>query len=199
METRKWITLMAVVFVLGAFSSADACRCILNHLQRSYCDSNAVLKAKFLEATTRTLPGSQDVQKGYKVKVGKVLKGKLALESLTFISSPSHSCGYIHPSTGFNKDYLITAASNNNGDVSVNSCSYIVPWNKLLPKQRKGVEAAYNKGCTCGIEYCSSKPCSASEKTCSIEQYEGGDAENQLRNQICVPITRTTCEWRTIE
>ncbi|KAJ1095818.1 hypothetical protein NDU88_000969 [Pleurodeles waltl] len=198
MDTRKWITLMAVVLFLGGFSPTEACRCILNHPQRSYCKDNAALKMKFLEATTRTVPGSQNVQKGFKVEVDMVLKGNEALKSVTFISTlTGTSCEYTHPSNEFHKDYFITASVNNN-DASVHGCNYIVPWNELTLEQRKGVEGAYNKGCACEIISCTSQPCSTPEKTCVIEEYNGGDSEDQLKNQVCVLINPNTCEWKDI-
>ncbi|KAJ1095819.1 hypothetical protein NDU88_000969 [Pleurodeles waltl] len=174
-----------------------ACTCILNHPQRSYCNSEIVLKLKIHEAT-RTVSGSQ-AEKCYKVRVEKVLKGNVALKSLNSICTKSGTdCEYVHLSTNFHKDYLITA-SNNQGNISVSSCSYSVSWDELLHKQKKGVEGAYNKGCTCDIISCASRPCSTPQKTCAIEEYKGGDSENQLKNQVCVPVNSTTCRWKRIE
>lgn len=199
MDTRKWVTLMAGVLFLGASFPAEACRCLPIILQNSYCNSNTVLKVKFIEDATRTMPGSQDVQKGYKVKVEEVYKGEEALKTLTFIDAKSgSSCDYTHSSDEFHKDYLIATSSNAN-EVSVRGCNYIAPWNQLSIKQKKGVEGAYNQGCTCDILYCSSQPCSMAEKTCTLEEYTGGDAENQRKNQVCAPINSTTCNWKNIE
>lgn len=193
MDTWKWVTLMTGVLFLGAFSPAEACKCIINHLQVSYCNSDLVLNLKFQEPTT------QAGVKGYKVEVVKVLKGSVDLKSLKFISTMSGTdCEYFHPSTDFHKNYMITA-SKNNGKVSVSGCSYIVRWDELSHKQKKGVEGAYKKGCPCAIVSCSSQPCSAPQKTCTLDEYTGGDAKNQLKNKFCVPINPTTCKWKDVE
>ncbi|XP_078520291.1 metalloproteinase inhibitor 1-like [Lissotriton helveticus] len=199
MDTRKWVTLMAGVLFLGASFPAEACRCLPFILQNSYCKSTAALKVKFLAPATRPVPGSQDVQKGYKVKVGEVFRGDVGLETLTFIDAQSgSSCDYTHPSAEFNKDYLIVASVTASG-VSVRGCNYIASWDQLLIKLKKGVEGAYNQGCTCEIRPCYTKPCPMEPKTCTLEEYTGGDAETKLNNQVCAPINSTTCNWKNIE
>ncbi|XP_078539847.1 metalloproteinase inhibitor 1-like [Lissotriton helveticus] len=192
MDTRKWVTLLAGVLFVGALAPAEACKCIINHLQRSNCNSEIVLKLKIHEATT------QAGDKGYKVEVVQVLKGIVKLKTLKFITIMNGTdCEYFHPSTDFHKDYLITA-SNISGKVSVSSCSYSVRWDELSHNQKKGVEGAYYKGCSCAIESCATPRCSTAQKTCTIDEYNGGDAKKQLKNKFCVPVNTTTCQWKEV-
>ncbi|XP_078520890.1 metalloproteinase inhibitor 3-like [Lissotriton helveticus] len=192
MDTGKWVTLLAGVLFLGAFSPADACKCVENNLQRSYCTSDVVLKLKFQKATT------QDGMKGYEVKVIEVLKGNVKKELVKFITIMAGTdCEYSLSPTDFNKDYIITG-SYNNGKVSVGKCSYSNRWDNLSHQEKKGAEGAYKKGCSCAIESCSAQPCPTKQKTCTIDEYNGGEAKKQLKKQRCVPVNPTTCKWEDI-
>ncbi|XP_069065730.1 metalloproteinase inhibitor 1-like [Pleurodeles waltl] len=197
MDTRKWITVMAALLFVGVACPAEACRCIKDHLQRFYCNSNGVLKMRFIEPMQITDSGSQVT--GYKIQLDEVLKGSAELQSLTFISSSAGtSCEYHHSESDYNVEYLVTAY-NNSGDVSVSGCNYVVPWNELSSNQILGIQGAYSEGCTRNIISCFSPPCSPVQNTCVIEGDANPQTENQQKNQACVPNTNTTCSWKTIE
>ncbi|KAJ1095810.1 hypothetical protein NDU88_000962 [Pleurodeles waltl] len=200
MDRRKCILLVAGLLLLEISSPVEACICLPSVLQNSYCNSGvAVLKGKFLEPSQKPGESPTDVVKGYKVHILEVLRGDDALKSVTFIDSmKGTSCEYHHSPKGFNVDYLIIA-DNNNGDLTVSSCSYIEIWSGLSPKRILGVKGAYSEGCECKVVPCSSQPCSSEPRTCTLEQYEGGDGENQRKNQVCVPSKGPRCIWKTIE
>ncbi|XP_078520888.1 metalloproteinase inhibitor 1-like [Lissotriton helveticus] len=197
MDTRKWIAVVAALFVVGVACPAEACRCIKNHIQPFYCNSNAVLKMTFIEPAQITNNGAQVT--GYKIQVDEVIKCNAALQYLTFISSwAGSSCQYYHSESDYNIEYLVTAY-NDSGHVYVSGCHYVVPWSELSPKQILGFQSSYNAGCTCNIISCFSPPCSPPEKTCVIEGDGTPQAENQQKNQACVPDSNTTCHWETIQ
>ncbi|KAJ1095812.1 hypothetical protein NDU88_000964 [Pleurodeles waltl] len=199
MDTKKYISLVAALLFLEISSPVEACSCLPFVLQNSVCNANAVLQGKFLEPSQKPGSSPTDVEKGYKVHIDKVLKGNQTLISVTFIKSMSGtSCEYHHDRSGFNVEYLFTA-SDNNGDLTVSSCSYIKRWSEMSSKEILGVEGAYLKGCNCKVVPCSSQPCSSEPRTCTLEQYEGGDGENQRKNQVCVPSKGPRCIWKTIE
>ncbi|XP_078520886.1 metalloproteinase inhibitor 1-like [Lissotriton helveticus] len=195
MDPRKCIFLVAGLLFLEISSPVDACRCVPPVLQNSYCGTDVVvLQVTFLEASQNT-----DGAKGYKVRINKVLKGGQELESVTFINSMSgSSCEYYHDPNEFNVEYLIIAYYDN-GVLRMSSCSYKARFSELSPGQNQGLEGAYDEGCTCNVVTCFYQPCSSGEKTCILEQYEGGNAEYQIKKQVCVPKTGTECIWKNIE
>ncbi|XP_078520882.1 metalloproteinase inhibitor 1-like [Lissotriton helveticus] len=196
MTFRKCIFLVAGLLILEINSPVDACSCLPSVLQNSYCypDTN-VLEVKFLGPLQKP-----DGTKGYNVLIDTVLKGDAALKSHTFIDSMSAtSCEYHHDPNGFNVPYVVTV-SIINGVLRMGDCSYRKLSSAMTPQQKEGVKGAYQKGCTCNIMPCFAKPCPSPEpKTCTLEQYEGGNGEEKTKSQVCVPKTGTECVWKPIE
>ncbi|XP_078520290.1 metalloproteinase inhibitor 1-like [Lissotriton helveticus] len=200
MDLKKVIFLVAGLLFLEISSPVKACTCLLSVLQTSYCDADlVVLQVKFLEPSQKTGANSTDVVKGFKVQIIKVLKGAQTLKSQTFIDSMSGTtCEYNHDPNGFKVEYLISA-SIENGLLRASGCSDSMRWSALSSKQIQGVKGAYLEGCHCKIVTCYSQPCPSQPKTCIFEQYEGGDAENQTKNQVCVTKTSDECVWKNIK
>ncbi|XP_069503538.1 metalloproteinase inhibitor 1-like [Ambystoma mexicanum] len=189
MDIRILITFMASVLFLGCYSPAEACTCVPSHPQTVFCKAKAILKIEFLSS------GTQSSQKGYIIKVKKVLKGSENFKTMTFVSTMAGtSCERRINSDNFNQEYII-AVSSSDGHASLGLCSFVKLLSEMPAKQIAGMQNAYAKGCGCEIIRCAEAPCASNPNQCILE---GGVSGNQQQNMMCAPHAKGICSWKTI-
>ncbi|KAJ6652989.1 hypothetical protein lerEdw1_010258, partial [Lerista edwardsae] len=121
-----------------------ACMCAPSHPQSDYCEANIVIKAKFLKYELETRWWAR-----YEIQTTEVIKGPAEVQRLRFLRTASEGslCGYdLEPVLG--EDYVITAMQYKDR-VLITLCSFIQPWAKLSPQEKRGLRVDYKKGCSC--------------------------------------------------
>ncbi|XP_050783946.1 metalloproteinase inhibitor 1 isoform X1 [Gopherus flavomarginatus] len=153
-----------LVLVLG--DPTDACSCAPQHPQTAFCQADVVIRGRFMGIT----PLSHNSSRGesvpwvrYEIKTTKIYKGFEPLTDVHFVDTPALEsvCGYQHPAPLKGEEYLIMATQQDER-LTVSACSFVRPWGRVPPSQRRGVSQAYEGGCACQVLPCLFMPCSLS-------------------------------------
>ncbi|XP_063792194.1 metalloproteinase inhibitor 1 [Pseudophryne corroboree] len=207
---------LVLLIVLGCWSwEAQSCSCGPRHPQAAYCDSEVVLRAKFI--------GQSDCEKRsqwtkFEVKTTKIFKAPKDLDDIQFVYSAKQEsmCGYQHTSTNKSEEFLISG-NMVDGSVYITSCGFIAPWASLTYCQRRGYGQVYEKNCGCQIVPCHHLPCEISNdrqclwtdmlmkprslyagyqatKLACVDNGSGICIWDSLKSRIYAPITKTTTQ-----
>ncbi|XP_028922849.1 metalloproteinase inhibitor 1 isoform X1 [Ornithorhynchus anatinus] len=166
MASQIYALLASVLLCPALVPPSQACSCAPQHPQMAYCNSDVVIRGKFVGAAQPGQNDSLQHHRQYEIKMTKVFKGFEALGNLAdlrFLYSPTleSMCGYEHKSLNKSTEYLI-AGRLHEGQVHVTTCSFIQPWSSLTPAQRQGFTQLYKTSCDCEVVPCTGIPCSVS-------------------------------------
>ncbi|XP_063101853.1 metalloproteinase inhibitor 1 isoform X2 [Cavia porcellus] len=137
-----------ILLLLSLIDTSRACTCASPHPQTAFCNSDFVIRAKFMGTTAINMT---TFHKRYEIKVTKMFKGSDALghaNDIRFLYTPAMEslCGYFHPSQNRSEEFLV-AGQLRAGNLHVTTCSFVVPWHSLSSSQQKGVTKTYSAGC----------------------------------------------------
>uniref|UniRef100_A0A8C6QWM3 Metalloproteinase inhibitor 1 n=2 Tax=Nannospalax galili TaxID=1026970 RepID=A0A8C6QWM3_NANGA len=190
--------------LLSLIASSRACTCAPHHPQTAFCNSDVVIRAKFVgpaEVNQTTL-----LNQRYEIKMTKMFKGFDALghaADIRFVYTPAMEslCGYFHQSQNRSEEFLI-AGRLRNGRLHISTCSFLVPWLTLSPSQQKGFTKTYSAGCgTCTVFPCSTIPCKLENNTHCLwtdQLLQGSEKGYQSRNFACLPQNPGLCTWQSL-
>ncbi|XP_069065747.1 metalloproteinase inhibitor 1-like isoform X2 [Pleurodeles waltl] len=206
MDARMRLLLLMTLMSISAYQFTNCCTCSPNHAQKAFCNSDLVIRAKFLNDSSTDMFsesfGNYSLIK-YEIQTLEVFKGAAELQNLMFIySSMEFYCGHDISPSNYNKEYLITGPSWN-GRVDVNLCNYLVPWQTLSEAQKKGIEGAYN--CDCKI--CSQWECREDPYNyCRLngdspwDFYPDPQLDGlELNDQMCALDMNGECTWQPVD
>ncbi|XP_008151210.1 metalloproteinase inhibitor 1 isoform X1 [Eptesicus fuscus] len=192
-----------ILLLLCLTAPSRACTCVPSHPQMAFCNSDLVIKAKFIgtaEVNHTTL------YQRYEIKMTKMFKGFNALgdvPDVQFVHTPAMEsvCGYFHQSQNRSEEFLI-AGHLWNGHLHITTCSYVVPWNSLSSAQRRGFTKLYSAGCEeCTVFPCSSIPCKLQSNNHCLwtdQLLTGSDKGFQSRHLACLPQKPGMCNWQSL-
>nr|XP_004668870.1 metalloproteinase inhibitor 1 [Jaculus jaculus] len=192
-----------ILLLLSLTASCKACTCAPPHPQTAFCNSDLVIRAKFVgtaEVNQTTL------YQRYEIKMTKMFKGFDALGHATdirFVYTPAMEsvCGYFHKSHNRSEEFLI-AGRLRNGHLHISTCSFLVPWLSLSSAQRKGFTKAYIDGCeACTVFPCSTIPCKLENNTHCLwtdQLLLGSEKGFQSRHLACLPREPGLCTWKSL-
>ncbi|XP_063457813.1 metalloproteinase inhibitor 1 isoform X1 [Pan paniscus] len=137
-----------ILLLLWLIAPSRACTCVPPHPQTAFCNSDLVIRAKFVgtpEVNQTTL------YQRYEIKMTKMYKGFQALgdaADIRFVYTPAMEsvCGYFHRSHNRSEEFLI-AGKLQDGLLHITTCSFVAPWNSLSLAQRRGFTKTYTVGC----------------------------------------------------
>nr|XP_027783063.1 metalloproteinase inhibitor 1 [Marmota flaviventris] len=192
-----------ILLLLSLIAPSWACTCAPPHPQTAFCNSDVVIRAKFMG-----LPEvNQDMAyQRYEIKMTKMFKGFQALgpaADIRFLYTPAMEsvCGYVHNSQNRSEEFLI-AGQLQNKLLHITTCSFVAPWTSLSPAQRKGFTKTYSAGCeACTVFACSSIPCKLEKDTQCLwtdQLLDGSEKGFQSRNLACLPREPGVCTWQSL-
>ncbi|KAM5197411.1 metalloproteinase inhibitor 1 [Hipposideros larvatus] len=180
-----------------------ACTCAPPHPQMAFCNSDLVIRAKFVgtaEINQTTL------YQRYEIKMTKMFKGFSTLgdaHDIQFVYTPAMEsvCGYFHRSENRSEEFLI-AGQLWKGHLHITTCSFVAPWNSLSTAQRRGFTKIYAAGCDeCKVFPCSSIPCKLPSNTHCLwtdQLLTGSDKGFQSRHLACLLREPGMCNWQSL-
>ncbi|XP_005000296.1 metalloproteinase inhibitor 1 isoform X1 [Cavia porcellus] len=192
-----------ILLLLSLIDTSRACTCASPHPQTAFCNSDFVIRAKFMGTTAINMT---TFHKRYEIKVTKMFKGSDALghaNDIRFLYTPAMEslCGYFHPSQNRSEEFLV-AGQLRAGNLHVTTCSFVVPWHSLSSSQQKGVTKTYSAGCgACTVFPCSSIPCKLLSDTHCLWTdmlLSGSDKGFQSRHLACLPQESGMCTWQSL-
>ncbi|XP_021484090.1 metalloproteinase inhibitor 1 [Meriones unguiculatus] len=192
-----------ILLLLSLIASSKACSCAPPHPQTAFCNSDIVIKAKFMGSpeTNKTT-----LYQRYEIKMTKMLKGFDVVGNATdfrFAYTPAMEslCGYVHKFQNPSEEFLI-AGRLRNGNLHINACSFLVPWHSLNPAQQKAFSKTYSAGCgVCTVFPCSAIPCKLENDTHCLWTdliLMGSEKGYQSRNFACLPRNPGLCTWQSL-
>uniref|UniRef100_A0A8C8VIK4 Metalloproteinase inhibitor 1 n=1 Tax=Pelusios castaneus TaxID=367368 RepID=A0A8C8VIK4_9SAUR len=164
MSPVTWNPLLAgTILVLALGDPTAACSCAPQHPQAAFCQADAVIRGRFMGVTqlSRNISSQESMPWiRYEIKASKIYKGSETLGDIRFVDTPALDslCGYQHPAPLKGEEYLIMAMRQDE-HLTVSACSFLRPWARVTPRQRRGISHAYMGGCACNVVPCNSMPC----------------------------------------
>ncbi|MBN3306680.1 TIMP4 inhibitor, partial [Amia calva] len=132
----------------------------------------------------------------------QMFKGFERVADVQYIYTPHDGgvCGFeLDPSGAAKQTELVVAGMlTEDGRLTVSVCSFIQPWDKLSPGQRRGIMYTYKNHCDCRINPCHSVPCALnSEAECLWTDglFSRGWDHVQARQYACVHQEGAACGW----
>nr|AAB42179.1 metalloproteinase inhibitor [Mus musculus] len=193
-----------ILLLLSLIASSKACSCAPPHPQTAFCNSDLVIRAKFMGSPRIN---ETTLYQRYKIKMmTKMLKGFKAVGNaadIRYAYTPvmESLCGYAHKSQNRSEEFLITGRLRN-GKFHINACSFLVPWRTLSPaQQRVFSKKNYSAGCgVCTVFPCLSIPCKLESDTHCLwtDQVLVGSEDYQSRHFACLPRNLGLCTWRSL-
>ncbi|XP_069922410.1 metalloproteinase inhibitor 1 isoform X1 [Oryctolagus cuniculus] len=193
----------SMLLLLWLVAPSRACTCVPPHPQTAFCNSDLVIRAKFVGAPE---VNHTTLYQRYEIKTTKMFKGFDALGHATdirFVYTPAMEsvCGYSHKSQNRSEEFLI-AGQLRNGLLHITTCSFVVPWNSLSFSQRSGFTKTYAAGCDmCTVFACASIPCHLESDTHCLwtdQLLLGSDKGFQSRHLACLPQEPGLCAWQSL-
>ncbi|XP_053551557.1 metalloproteinase inhibitor 1 [Bombina bombina] len=198
----------ALFLVIFACISKEAwsCRCALRHPQSAYCNSDVVIRAKFVGQTLHTTSDGTATLVKYEIKTIKIFKAPAGIQDIQFLYTPQMDslCGYSHHSTNKSEEFAVTGFVMNDR-VHINLCGFITPWASLSPYQKKGFQQLYKENCQCQIIPCYSVPCETeNNKQCLwtdlvMKQILKNNEGPQSSKLLCVENNDGFCVWESMK
>ncbi|XP_067408382.1 metalloproteinase inhibitor 1 [Emydura macquarii macquarii] len=215
MSPVTWKPLLAgAILVLALGDPTAACSCAPQHPQMAFCQADAVIRGRFVGVTPLNLNNSSGVSMSwvrYEIKVTKIYKGFEPLRDTGFVDTPALEslCGYRHLEPLKGEEYLIMAMRQGE-HLTVSTCSFVRPWTRVPPRQRRGISQVYAGGCACNVVPCNSMPCVlSSDNQCLwtdglLDRSWGG---HQAAHLACLPRpsqgaplgTDPFCAWEPLK
>ncbi|XP_006864344.1 PREDICTED: metalloproteinase inhibitor 1 [Chrysochloris asiatica] len=192
-----------ILMLLWLIAPSKACTCVPHHPQMAFCNSDIVIRAKFMGTAE---VNQTSLYQRYEIKMTKMFKGFSALRDasdIRFVYTPAMEsvCGYFHKSQNRSEEFLI-AGQLRNGFLHITTCSFIVPWSSLSSAQRRGFTKAYAAGCeACTVFPCSSVPCKLESDTHCLwtdQLLAGSEKGFQSRQLACLPQQPGLCTWQSL-
>ncbi|XP_011838242.1 PREDICTED: metalloproteinase inhibitor 1 isoform X1 [Mandrillus leucophaeus] len=192
-----------ILLLLWLIAPSRACTCVPPHPQTAFCNSDLVIRAKFVgtpEVNQTTL------YQRYEIKMTKMYKGFQALgdaADIRFVYTPAMEsvCGYFHRSHNRSEEFLI-AGKLQDGLLHITTCSFVAPWNSLSLAQRRGFTKTYTVGCEeCTVFPCLSIPCKLQSGTHCLwtdQLLQGSEKGFQSRHLACLPREPGLCTWQSL-
>ncbi|XP_074873666.1 metalloproteinase inhibitor 1 [Carettochelys insculpta] len=155
--------LASAILILALGDPTAACTCAPQHPQMAFCQADVVVRGRFMEVTPlkhNSSSGESAPWVRYEIKTTKAYKGVESLGDIRFIDTPALEsvCGYQHLAPLKGEEYLIMATRQDQR-LMISACSFVRPWGRVSPSQRRGISQAYGGGCTCEVVPCNSMPC----------------------------------------
>nr|DBA21273.1 TPA: hypothetical protein GDO54_017944 [Pyxicephalus adspersus] len=142
---------LVVLLVLSCLSQEVwSCSCSgPRHPQSVYCDSAIVIRTKFVG---QKVSEKNRTRMQYQIKTTKVFKAPEGFEDVQYLytATAESLCGYQHTSTNKSEEFVL-AGHIIDGEVFINTCSYIAPWASLTYCQKRGFMQMYAKNCECTV------------------------------------------------
>nr|XP_034316993.1 metalloproteinase inhibitor 3-like [Crassostrea gigas] len=188
----KLFTLLCLLSAL-AFSSTLACRCLQQHPQKQFCESDFVIKGRIL---SRTESGHSQLENViYTVQIIQNYKREhygSARRVQIFTASQSSLCGAFFQ---IGREYIITGSIQNNR-WSTSSCSWNTESPSLTPYQRNALKFGYYRNsCACQVEICFPGQCAPpSRNKCVLDQ--SADNSCFYKENYCKKETYG-CAWHS--
>ncbi|XP_034341339.1 metalloproteinase inhibitor 1 [Arvicanthis niloticus] len=193
-----------ILLLLSLIASSKACSCAPPHPQTAFCNSDLVIRAKFM--------GSPEINETtsyqrYEIKMTKMLKGFDAVGNAAdfrFVYTPAMEslCGYVHKSQDRREEFLI-AGRLRNGNLHISACSFLVPWRNLSLAQQRAFSKTYSAGCgVCTVFPCLAIPCKLESNTHCLwtdQILMGSEKGPQSRHFACLPRKPGLCTWRPLD
>ncbi|KAM5221068.1 LOW QUALITY PROTEIN: metalloproteinase inhibitor 1 [Ctenodactylus gundi] len=191
-----------ILLLLSVVAPSRACSCAFTHPQTAFCNSDFVMKAKFLGNSQVNLT---TFHKRYEIKMIKMFKGLDTMEhaaDTSFIYTPAMEslCGYFHKSQNSSEEFVITGRLHK-GHLHITACNFVVPWHKLTPSQRDGFTSSYSAGCgACTVLPCVSIPCTLENDNHCLwtDTLFHGLEGFQSRHLACLPREPGFCTWQSL-
>ncbi|KAJ1095809.1 hypothetical protein NDU88_000962 [Pleurodeles waltl] len=185
MESRLWKLFAAIVLLLLVGSQqSSASDCLYSHPQSYFCNSEEVIRAKFLREAEM-----KNSVNGYELQITEVFKGSYWSTGTSIrIKFSTGAAIDLRADPG---DFVLTGSGS--PDLQVSGCSMVKPWSELTTKQAMGIRGAYKDGCSCEIISSFPKPGESKDQHCKLDD----DSANQVANQACIP-KGGICSWQTI-
>ncbi|CAD7682040.1 unnamed protein product [Nyctereutes procyonoides] len=192
-----------ILLLLWLTAPSRACTCAPPHPQTAFCNSQIVIRAKFVGTAE---VNQTDLNRRYEIKMTKMFKGFSALgnaSDIRFVDTPALEsvCGYLHRSQNRSEEFLV-AGNLRDGHLQINTCSFVAPWSSLSTAQRRGFIKTYAAGCEeCTVFTCSSIPCKLQSDTHCLwtDQFlTGSDKGFQSRHLACLPREPGICTWQSL-
>ncbi|CAM4618930.1 unnamed protein product [Lepidochelys kempii] len=158
--------LAGAILVLALGDPTAACSCAPQHPQTAFCEADVDDSGRFVGVT----PLSHNNSRGesvpwvrHEIKTTKIYKGFEPPTDVHFVETPALEsvCGYQPPGLLKGEEYLIMAVRQGER-LTVSTCSFVRPWSRVPPSQRRGISQAYGGGCACQVVPCNSMPCTLS-------------------------------------
>ncbi|XP_038237762.1 metalloproteinase inhibitor 1 isoform X1 [Dermochelys coriacea] len=158
--------LAGAILVLALGDPTAACSCAPQHPQMAFCQADVVIRGRFVGVTSLSHNNSRGESVPWvrhEIKTTKIYKGFEPPADVHFVETPTLEsvCGYQPPAPLKGEEYLIMAVRQGER-LTVSTCSFVRPWGRVPPSQRRGISQAYGGGCACQVVPCNSMPCALS-------------------------------------
>ncbi|XP_075774699.1 metalloproteinase inhibitor 1 isoform X2 [Pelodiscus sinensis] len=206
--------LAGAILVLALADPTAACSCAPEHPQTAFCQADVVVRARFVRATPQSHNGSSETSVPwvrYEIKPSKTYKGVQSVGDVRFLYTPALEsvCGYLHLAPLKEEEYLIMAKWQDQR-LMISTCSFVRPWARVSPSQRRGISQAYAGGCACEVVPCNSLPCAVSGDAQCLwtdglldRSWQGPQAKRLAclprPSQGAPPSADPFCTWETLK
>ncbi|KAK1150573.1 metalloproteinase inhibitor 4-like [Acipenser oxyrinchus oxyrinchus] len=200
----QWCVFFSSVLVALSFGGlTEACSCGPQHPQTAFCNSDVVIRGKIVGSEEANLENRTDgtgMWLRYEIKQTKMFKGFESVSDVQYLYTPHDGglCGFEPSDATKQTEFLFSGMVTAGGRLTVTVCSFIQPWKKLSPAQRKGIMHTYKHNCDCRITPCNSIPCELStEAECLWTDglFSRGWDHVLARQYACVHQGDGTCSW----
>nr|XP_057906107.1 metalloproteinase inhibitor 2-like [Doryrhamphus excisus] len=182
---------MVLLFVWRLQEVAQACSCIREHPQMSFCQADVVIKATVL---ARKDVGGFDKPRMYTIKQDKMFKGPNRDFDVICTAASSAACG-VNLNNGV--QYLLSGRLAPDGSLHVGLCNFFAPWDSLSTCEKTNFIYRYRKGCDCKITPCYAVPCRITTPAeCLWTDFLTNTGEmEQTRHSACLKRSDGSCAW----